>query len=182
VVSVTISRNGGGQTHGNAFAIALSFFLEAITDFIDRPKNAQELFNLRHAQARNIIERIFGVLKRRFRILLIGPEYSYVVQAQIPAALCAVHNFIRIHDPTEETVVVGDDDQVNQQANAGDVFVHQIEYNEAVDGGVAARRDQIAQRMWQDYLQVLEVRQQEDDGADDDLDDDLDDYADENIA
>ena len=27
------------------------------------PKNAQELFNLWHAQARNVIERIFGVLK-----------------------------------------------------------------------------------------------------------------------
>ena len=41
-------------------------------------------------------------------------------------------------------MVVSDDDQVNQQANAGDVFVHQIEYNEAVDGGVAARHDQIS--------------------------------------
>ena len=77
------------------------FFLEAITDFIDRPKNAQELFNLQHAQARNIIEHIFGVLKHRFQILLIGPEYSYVVQAHIPAALCAVHDFICIHDPME---------------------------------------------------------------------------------
>lgn len=28
-----------------------------------KPKNAKELFNLRHASIRNVIERIFGVLK-----------------------------------------------------------------------------------------------------------------------
>ena len=31
-----------------------------------RPKTKEELFNLRHASARNVIERIFGVLKCRF--------------------------------------------------------------------------------------------------------------------
>ena len=33
------------------------------------PANAKELFNLRHASARNIIERMFGILKNRFAIL-----------------------------------------------------------------------------------------------------------------
>ncbi|KAF8802848.1 hypothetical protein BYT27DRAFT_7111370, partial [Phlegmacium glaucopus] len=129
-----------------------------------------------HAQARNIIECIFGVLTHHFWILLIGPEYSYVVQNQIPAALCAIHNFIRIHDPTEEVDIVTED-QVNHQANTGDAFVHQIEYNEAMDGDVAARRDEIAQRMWQDYQQVLEARQEEND---EDLEENLDDYTNKN--
>ena len=44
-----------------------------------RPVNKEELFNLRHAQAQNVIEHIFGVLKRRFRILVIPPEYSVKV-------------------------------------------------------------------------------------------------------
>ena len=35
----------------------------------EKPQNAKELFNLRHASLRNIIERCFGVFKRRFRIL-----------------------------------------------------------------------------------------------------------------
>ena len=48
-----------------------------------------------------MIERIFGILKCRFRILVSPPEYSMGVQAQIPAALCALHNFIRHSDPTE---------------------------------------------------------------------------------
>ncbi|CAK5281870.1 unnamed protein product [Mycena citricolor] len=34
-----------------------------------RPRNPQELFNLRHARLRNVIERSFGVIKRCFPIL-----------------------------------------------------------------------------------------------------------------
>ena len=51
--------------------------------------NAKELFNLCHAQAHNVIEHIFGVLKQRFRILLL-PHYPLNFQPRIPAALCAI--------------------------------------------------------------------------------------------
>jgi len=37
-----------------------------MTHFTSRPVNAQELYNLRHAQLRNAVERIIGVLKRHF--------------------------------------------------------------------------------------------------------------------
>jgi hypothetical protein len=86
-----------------------------------RPQNKEELFNLCHAQARNVIERIFGVLKKRFRILLIGPEYDMTIQAQIPAALCALHNFIHIHDPQEEELA--DEEYPNQGGHTSDGFV-----------------------------------------------------------
>ena len=66
------------------------------------PVNKEELFNLRHASARNVIERIFGVLKRCFRILLLAPEYNLEIQARIPAALCSIHNFIRTHDASDQ--------------------------------------------------------------------------------
>ena len=79
-----------------------SEFIYAYIDY--RPTTKEELFNLRHASARNVIEQIFGVLKRRFRILLIAPEYNLKVQARIPVALSALHNFIRIHDPEEGSV------------------------------------------------------------------------------
>ena len=49
----------------------------------------EELFNLHHASARNVIEWIFGMLKHRFRILHLAPEYSIDIQARIPAALAA---------------------------------------------------------------------------------------------
>ena len=66
-----------------------------------RPTNSREYFNLRHAQLRNVVECIIGVLKRRFRILVIPPEYDMDIQAKIPSALCCIHNIIRQHDPEE---------------------------------------------------------------------------------
>ncbi|KAL7277973.1 hypothetical protein ACG7TL_007926 [Trametes sanguinea] len=49
-----------------------------------RPVNAQELFNLRHAQARNVIERIFGIFKERFAILSHPANFSLQIQIRIP--------------------------------------------------------------------------------------------------
>ena len=58
----------------------------------------EELFNLQHISACNVIEQIFGVLKCRFWILLIALEYSLKIQACIPAALATVHNFIHHYE------------------------------------------------------------------------------------
>ena len=63
--------------------------------------SAQECYNLRHAQLRNVVERIIGVIKRRFRVLVIAPEYAMDIQARIPPALCCIHNIIRRWDPVE---------------------------------------------------------------------------------
>ena len=45
-----------------------------------RPATQEELFNLQHARAWNVIERAFGVIKWCFKILGIPPEYSMDVQ------------------------------------------------------------------------------------------------------
>jgi hypothetical protein len=125
------------------------------------PVNKEELFNLRHAQARNVIERIFGVLKRRFRILVIPPEYSVKVQAQIPSALCAIHNFIRIHDSTEEEELnLGNSEYSSSIPNPGDDGVRQVNHGEDDDvSEVAIRRNKIAQDMWDSYQRVLQARE-----------------------
>ena len=68
---------------------------------IPRPQNREELFNLRHAALCNIIEHIFGVLKRQFRVLQIPLEYDMYIQAKLPLVLCALHNFIRRYDPDD---------------------------------------------------------------------------------
>ena len=140
-----------------------------------RPANKEELFNLRHAQARNVIERIFGVLKRRFRILVIPPEYSVQVQAQIPSALCAIHNFIKIHDPDDgETTDLGSSEYSSSIPNPGDNEVGHTNYAE--DDGeddVVLRRDKIAQDMWDSYQRVLQAREGDESG--DELDEDEDD-------
>ena len=42
-----------------------------------------------------------GIFKKCFRILHLGSEYQMDIQAQIPAALATIHNYIRIHDHEE---------------------------------------------------------------------------------
>ncbi|XP_034571864.1 protein ANTAGONIST OF LIKE HETEROCHROMATIN PROTEIN 1-like [Setaria viridis] len=57
--------------------------------------NYKELFNHRHAQLRNHIERAFGVLKKRFPILKVGTFHPIENQIKIPAAAAVFHNLIR---------------------------------------------------------------------------------------
>ncbi|XP_058086495.1 protein ALP1-like [Magnolia sinica] len=59
------------------------------------PANIKELFNYRHAQLRNAIERCFGVLKDRFPILKSAMQYEFQTQVQIVIACCVLHNYIR---------------------------------------------------------------------------------------
>ena len=108
------------------------------------PNSKEELFNLQHTKARNVIERIFGALKRRFRILSFGCEYSMDVQPKILSALSAIHNFIHIHNPqveANEAQADLDDDNDDLHGNAGDYMVQGIGYvfvDEVEDGDVAA--------------------------------------------
>jgi hypothetical protein len=116
----------------------------------------EELFNLRHSSARNVIERIFGVLKRRFRILLLAPEYSLQIQARIPAALCAIHNFISVHDPAEDIILTVDDDDNNRPPLDHD---HEAPAPAAAEIDTPSmKRDSIAQAMWDDYLAIRQQR------------------------
>jgi hypothetical protein len=112
------------------------------------------LFNLRHASLRNAIEHIFGVLKQRFRILLIAPEYNLEIQARIPAALCAIHNFIQEHDPNDGELEEGRDAFDEGLGNEGGPPAPE-------DGTLAVAnllQNQIAQDMWVQYQQVLTER------------------------
>jgi hypothetical protein len=60
-----------------------------------RPENAKELFNLRHALLRNVIERIFGVVKRKYQILRTASEYSLDTQTCVILACCTLYNYVR---------------------------------------------------------------------------------------
>ena len=68
---------------------------------IPRPQNHKELFNHRHARLRNVIERIFRVVKCCFRVLLIAQEYSPKIQSCLISGAAVIHNIICICDPTD---------------------------------------------------------------------------------
>ncbi|CAN1824766.1 hypothetical protein LINPERHAP1_LOCUS30891, partial [Linum perenne] len=59
------------------------------------PKGREELFNYKHSSLHNVIERCFGVLKRRWPILKMMCSYCFSKQTDIVLACCAIHNFIR---------------------------------------------------------------------------------------
>jgi hypothetical protein len=54
-----------------------------------------ELFNYRHSSLRSVVERTFGILKKRFKILKCMGPFSMRYQRYFVIACCTIHNFIR---------------------------------------------------------------------------------------
>ena len=65
------------------------------------PKNERETFNRWHSSLRSCIERCFGVLKQRWKILRSMPQFSIETQIRIMVATFALHNYIRINSPED---------------------------------------------------------------------------------
>ncbi|KZT58425.1 hypothetical protein CALCODRAFT_412469, partial [Calocera cornea HHB12733] len=105
-----------------------------------------------HAGARNVVERIFGVFKKRFAAIRNGTEYPMSTQACIFPACAVLHNFIRTHDPDDWSDVETDEEEELEDApERGGALgrggaVRPIETRRA-----GKRRDEIAQAMWADY-------------------------------
>ena len=74
------------------------------------------------------------------------------IQAYIPPALGAVHNFIRVHD-VDEILEFGDDAR-DLDPGYGDLALGPA--GAAEKARAKLRRDQIAQAMWESYQIVLE--------------------------
>jgi hypothetical protein len=135
-------------------------------DFVLRPKTPEELFNLRHSQARNCVERIFGITKCRFAVFSHVPEYPIETQAKLVPAIAALHNFLRIYDRSDEATDLGRNGPHRESSGSLDDFVHDgptetreitpeelgMHITEAKRNRAAARRDRIAAQMWADYL------------------------------
>ena len=76
-----------------------------LKEFSDRPpENEQELFNLRHSSLRTTIERGFGVLKKRFRVLNAEPFWSFETQMKVVFACCVIHNNIMGVEPNDHII------------------------------------------------------------------------------
>jgi hypothetical protein len=141
-----------------------------IYSYIFSPKNPQELFNLCHASAHNIVERIFGILKIWFAILQHNPHLTPKVQAHLPAALAALHNIIRKYDPEEIhdcirelDVEEHDLDELDPEPELRDDSEGELAIGPpkwAEKKSVEKRRDEIATQMWIQYQQVLQEREE----------------------
>jgi len=113
-----------------------------------RPSDYRELFNLRHSSARTVIERTFGVIKRRFKMFQARTEYPLKTQAQVIPALCALHNFILTFDVDDAPDPAGLDvvDNIGSAEVSWASGVTSAERERA-----AERRDDMAKQMWEVY-------------------------------
>ena len=124
-----------------------------------RPKNARELYNLRHATMRNAIERIFGVLKKRFKVLNTQLEYPFEIQVRIVQVLCCLHNIIRLVDGDDEIDRKWFEENSTNTANGfsksgasdSEVLNGAITFKNitsAQEKAAKKMRDEIAEQMW----------------------------------
>ncbi|XP_057790865.1 uncharacterized protein LOC131007974 [Salvia miltiorrhiza] len=115
-----------------------------------RPQNPKELFNLRHAKARNAIERVFGVMKMRWGILRSASYYPIKIQIRLIMACFVLHNFIRgemVVDPIEQQFDGLFPEAAELEPDHGEVV-------DSVDPSPVwnAARDELAHSMWQQYM------------------------------
>ena len=103
-----------------------------------------------------MIERIFGVVKRHFKVLVLAQEYSLDWQSQLVSALGVLHNFILANNPNDTI-------PYNVEAHNIVTNVLTARQEERVVTGVeqaraAEQRDRIANHMWHDYERGVRQR------------------------
>lgn len=125
-----------------------------------RPQNYKELFNLRHAALRNVIERVFGLIKKRFPTITSPVQYDLQTQVSMAIAVIVLHNFIcksgygmdDIEREFEADFGV-DRDNLNAVTNNDYVEPSTQERNQA-----AQNRDEIAIAMYTQYITLMPRR------------------------
>ena len=131
------------------------YHLREITTAGMQPKDMYELFNFRHSSLRNVVERTFGVFKRRWRIFDRPHEFEFRKQKQLIYALAAVHNFINMHYRVDEDYERLKPHQWEGLDAHMSVESHELSPNQELDlvdeRDMDARRDDIAAHMWQQY-------------------------------
>jgi hypothetical protein len=147
------NKSLGDAGYGNSeFVIApyrgVRYHLKEQRQANRKPENAKELFNLRHSSLRNVIERIFGVLKRQWKILGgKGCEYSIDTQVDLFCALIGLYNFGKQCGETDTFEEDGWLDLLSVE--------EEVPYSSKniVAGAkkMEKKRDEIAERMWNDY-------------------------------
>jgi len=93
-------------------------------------------------------------------------EYSLHTQSKIPAAIAGLHNFVRRWDPDDLAEDDGDDD-FHEHDFENHVLPPQIPIAPENLGGqitaaeraqASAKRDEIANIMWADYIEEVRIR------------------------
>ncbi|KAJ4781315.1 nuclease [Rhynchospora pubera] len=108
----------GGYANTNQFLAPYRATTYHLASFRARRRGAnqvygspEELFNYKHAQLRNIVEKTFGILKSRFKICVNMRRYKFRIQKKVVKACCILHNFIKHQNRLQN---LSDDDLLYQ--------------------------------------------------------------------
>ena len=117
-----------------------------------------------------VIERSFRVLKAHFPILNLMPNFKPIKQRYMVIVCCALHNFIRMNNRSDELFKiigesVGEGSATNSEGN-GDARAsissmtqrHVLEILSASKRAMGQFRDNITDAMWDDYVARGNVR------------------------
>ena len=83
--------------------------------------------------------------------MVAAPEYDIQTQAKIVFAICALHNFIHIHDP-DDLEGATDAIECRSSRQTREHYGRSITEGEKKWGD--ERQDKIAKKMWDDYIHV----------------------------
>lgn len=111
----------------------------------NHPANSRELFNIRHATLRSVIDRTLKLFRRRFRLLTTAREgFSIRTQVNLVFALAAVHNFINQRQGLDLDGEFEDEDDRDDDTWKTSPIVDDF------DGNLMIRkRDMIAKELWE---------------------------------
>lgn len=115
------------------------------------PRNAKELFNHRHSCLRNVIDRCFHVLKTRFPILKLAPQYAFHIQRDIVIAACVLHNYIR-KEEKNDWLFAGIEGLAEEELPEFDEQP-EMQLTSSIQEQIGSElRDSIAATMWNDFM------------------------------
>lgn len=115
------------------------------------PRNANELFNHRHASLRNAIQKSFDVLKTRFPILKLAPQYAFNTQRDIVIAACVIHNHIRREEKGDWLFKDIEGRYVEELPDLDDNPDPHLAF-QVQEQSASALRDSITAAMWNDFI------------------------------
>lgn len=115
------------------------------------PRNAKELFNHRHSCLRNVIDRCFHVLKTRFPILKLAPQYAFHIQRDIVIAACVLHNYIQ-KEEKNDWLFAGIEGLAEEELPEFDEQP-EMQLTSSIQEQIGSElRDSIAATMWNDFM------------------------------
>ncbi|XP_038713439.1 uncharacterized protein LOC120007310 [Tripterygium wilfordii] len=146
--ALKIPNVDAGYTNGNRFLAPYRGQRFHLNEWREgrQPVTKEELFNMKHSAARNIIERCIGLLKMRWKILHNTCFYGIGTHADIISACCLLHNLIRREmrfDPIEAQL----------DTEFGQTFLNDYEHGEHIgivepSNEWTTWRDQLANEMF----------------------------------